>query len=95
MVICWYLDGESPAKDYPQAARLVKLLPRILRGDYKALDSNDLFDLYDALGSWPGRDTEMDQLYQVLKAEHKRRTCAGNPSQAALTQIDGANGDIG
>jgi hypothetical protein len=63
--ICWYFDGElskTPQRDYRMAARLLKRLSRILRGDFDVLDDRHLFALWDALGSWLQNDEAMAQL---------------------------------
>ena len=74
-VIYWYFDGEleTPEHDHRLAARLVKRLPRVLRGDFDVLDDRQLFALRDALGSWPQQDEAMDRLYQALEAEQEKR----------------------
>jgi hypothetical protein len=45
--ICWYFDGEfeTPRHDYRLAARLVKRLPWVLRGEFDVLDDFELFAL--------------------------------------------------
>ena len=73
--ICWYFDGEfkTPRHDRLLAARLVKRLPRILRGDFDVLDDFQLFALWDAVGSWPQQDEAMAQLYRAFGAEQEKR----------------------
>ena len=73
--ICWYFDGEleTPRHDFPLAARLVKRLPWVLRGDFDVLDDFELFALRDAIGSWPRQDEAMSQLYRALGAEQEKR----------------------
>jgi hypothetical protein len=75
-VICWYFDGEleTPRHDYRLAARLVKRLPRVLRGDFDVLDDFELFALRDAIGSWPQQDQAMAQLYRAFGAEQEKRS---------------------
>ena len=73
--ICWYFDGEleTPRHDYRLAARLVKRLPWVLRGEFDVLDDFQLFALWDAVGSWSQQDEAMAQLYRAFGAEQEKR----------------------
>lgn len=68
MVICWYFDGEMGTEDDAKTVRqILRLLPRLLKGKFDRISDYHSFCLWDALGSWPGRDPEMEKVYQSIR----------------------------
>lgn len=75
MVVCWYYDGgQNGAEDFEVAARLISRAPDLLAGRFSKLTEDDLFCLYDALGSFPKRDEDLDTALAVVDRVRQQRT---------------------
>jgi len=74
MVVCWYFDGNiEGATDFRVAASLVRAIPDLLAGRFRRLTTDQLFWLYDALGSFPRRDEDLERVYQVVHRKWSAR----------------------
>lgn len=75
MVVCWYFDGTNEGyEDFKVAARLVRRVPALLGGRFEKLTEYDLFCLWDALGSFPSRDKDLDAVLAVVDRLRRRQT---------------------
>lgn len=46
--------------------RMVGMIPRIVRGEYEGIGSGILYDFWDALGMYPDRTDELEEIYLAL-----------------------------
>ena len=53
--------------------RIVGLIPELCRGEFQKIDDVDLWDVWDALGTYYDRDDFLENLFESCRAELDRR----------------------
>ncbi len=84
MTVCWYYDGTMEGVgDLALASRLVGRVPDLLAGRLRRLTESDLYHFYDALGSFPKKDEDLQVVYDLVYQEWHKRNLArqGRSSQ--------------
>ena len=64
-ILCWYFDGEKDAVPIEDTAYAVSLIPKLLSGQTEQFSTDDWWYFYDALGSYPERCEELEEIYQM------------------------------
>lgn len=93
MIIFWYWDGSDDAYDAATALEAIAILPDLLSGQTEDFSNNDWFIFWDALGSYPHRDEELGELYQITRDGFFKELPPG-PTKCFLI-IDPTDGIIG
>lgn len=73
MILCWYWGDEAddePGHEGRTMIRAVELVPSLLRGEYDEFAPGDWWLFFDALGSYPDRTAELEELYEIAKRGH-------------------------
>jgi hypothetical protein len=64
-ILCWNSD-EGDATEMRQLARIVRQLRKIVRHKFDGLSEDDLFCLWDAIGSYSSRNEQLESLYRAV-----------------------------
>lgn len=76
IVLCWYSDNEdyrTSRQRWRAIAKLIGKLPSIAKMDWSVIDGEELWYVYDALGSYPERDDFLDAIYRSSDQEYTKR----------------------
>lgn len=61
-ILCWYQD-EDTEMSWKSISKMIKHVSKIAKCDFSNLDGNQLWYLYDALGTYPERDELLEKVY--------------------------------
>ena len=94
MVVCWYYDGNVEGwDDLALASRLVGRVPDLLAGRFRRLTEGDLYDFYDALGSFPRKDEDLQVVYNVVYERVAQAwSCTSKPIAPGMSLLEVVNG---
>lgn len=67
-------EVNKDAKRYQKyVGKMIGLIPEIVAGDFKKISGKMLYDVWDALGSYPDGNDSLEEIYKLVGEEYNRR----------------------
>ena len=70
VIFAWYSDQWGDGNWVEQKrvlTKAIKAIPNLLAGKFTKIDSDILWDMWDALGSFPEKDAALMEIYKEIK----------------------------
>lgn len=81
MILCWYWDGYEEFWEQEYAAYGVSLVRKLLIGDTIRFTNDDWWILFDPLNTYPERDKQIEEVFEVVKLGFAGRLTRGQPTR--------------